>query len=267
MPGPLLNSFSNFPLTFHVVCGTSHKYAEKLHSKYGPVVRVGYNQVSLSGITELKYILSTHDFPKGPMYNAMRSMAPSIFSTTDPNLNKLRRKQMGNAYSLPSVRLYEDKVLEHGVFSLISLWDRQIASSPSREDALVNFHYGFHGMAFDIIGELGFGESFNILATGNTKIIDSVLKLSKLASLKSRVPFSNQLGRLLQDWVDGRNYVLATIRDTIEKRRQATCDSNRKDNANHVDLLQRLIDARDPLSGKPIDDESMIAEVSVLLIG
>ncbi|KAJ1890784.1 hypothetical protein LPJ81_005873, partial [Coemansia sp. IMI 209127] len=238
-----------------------------LHSKYGPVVRVGYNQVSVSGIAELKNILSTHDFPKGLMYSNVQSVAPSTFSTTDPNLNKLRRKQMGNAYSLPSVRLYEDKVLEHGAFSLVSLWDRQIASSPSKEDALVNFHYGFHGMAYDIIGILGFGESFNILATGNTKIIDSVLRFFKLAVIQAGVPSGRILALLLRDWIDGHNYVLATIRNTIKKRRQATCDSNGKIDANHMDLLQRLVDARDPVSGEPIDDGSMIAEVSVLLVG
>ncbi|KAJ2402575.1 hypothetical protein GGI23_000614 [Coemansia sp. RSA 2559] len=122
-------------------------------------------------------------------------------------------------------------------------------------------------MAYDIIGILGFGESFNILATGDTKIIDSVLKFAKLAALQSRVSFSKKLEPLLRDWVDGRNYVLATIRDTIKKRRQEICDSDLKNDANHLDLLQRLIDARDPFSGEPIDDESMIAEVSVLLVG
>ncbi|KAJ2866258.1 hypothetical protein GGI22_001320, partial [Coemansia erecta] len=174
---------------------------------------------------------------------------------------------MGNSYSLPSVRLYEDKVLEHGVLSLISLWDRQIASSFNKENALVNFHHGFHGMTYDIIGILGFGESFNILATGDTKIIDSVLKFAKLAALQSRVSFSKKLEPLLREWIDGRNYVLATIRDTIKKRKQEVCVSDLKDDAKHVDLLQKLVNARDPFSGEPIDDESLIAEVSVLLIG
>ncbi|KAJ2402576.1 hypothetical protein GGI23_000615 [Coemansia sp. RSA 2559] len=125
-------------------------------------------------------------------------------------------------------------------------------------------------MAFDIIGILGFGKSFNILATGDTKIIDGVLKLAKLASLKSRVPFNEQLGRLVRDWVDGRNYVLAVIRDTIVKRKQdnaETACTEEKSGTEHMDLLQKLVNARDPFSGEPIDDESLIAEVSVLLVG
>ncbi|KAJ2399895.1 hypothetical protein GGI23_002372 [Coemansia sp. RSA 2559] len=122
-------------------------------------------------------------------------------------------------------------------------------------------------MAYDIIGILGFGESFNILATGDTKIIDCVLQFIKLAVIQAGVPYSEYLKPLLREWIDSRNYVLATIKNTIKKRRQEICDSGLKNDAKHVDLLQRLIDARDPFTGESIDDESLIAEVSVLLVG
>ncbi|KAJ1728505.1 hypothetical protein LPJ72_005434, partial [Coemansia sp. Benny D160-2] len=181
VPGPLLNSFTNVPLNYHTLRGDYHSYTEKLHSAYGPAVRVGYNIVSISDPAELRQILATHEFPKGRMYDLMRSFCPSIFSTRDPELNKLRRRQLGNSYSLPSVRLYEDKVLKHGVLSLISQWDAQIASSPTASSALVNFYYGFHSMAFDIIGVLGFGKSFEILSSGDKTIIDCVSKSNMLS--------------------------------------------------------------------------------------
>ncbi|KAJ2512741.1 hypothetical protein H4217_006718 [Coemansia sp. RSA 1939] len=96
----------------------------------------------------------------------MRTLPGTTFTTTNPSLNKIRRRQMGNSYSLPSVRLYEDKILDHGVLSLISLWDRQIATSPDQKKTRVNFYYDFHGMAFDIIGVLGFGKNARDPFTG-----------------------------------------------------------------------------------------------------
>ncbi|KAJ2400781.1 hypothetical protein GGI23_001818, partial [Coemansia sp. RSA 2559] len=263
IPGPLLNTLTNLLLEYHIAFGTYHQYTEKLHSTYGPVVRVGYNKVSLSDPSELKRILSTHEFPKGSFYKAMEAVFPSAFSTTDPDFNKRRRRQFGNAYSLPSVRHYEDNVLKHGVLSLIALWDRQITSSQCENKALVNFHYGFHGLAFDIFGILGFGQSFEILSTGDTKMIDSVGKFVKLGAVTSSVPFGNRLEWFLGDWIDAGKYVQATIDDTIKKRRQESAEAS---SINHVDILQRLVDARDPLTDEPIDDVPLRSEILTMLL-
>ncbi|KAJ2524690.1 hypothetical protein GGI11_000628 [Coemansia sp. RSA 2049] len=271
VPGPLLNTFTNVPLNYHTLRGDYHSYTEKLHSAYGPVVRVGHNIVSISDPAELRQILATHEFPKGRMYDLMRSFCPSIFSTRDPELNKLRRRQLGNSYSLPSVRLYEDKVLKHGVLSLISQWDAQIASSPTAGSALVNFYYGFHSMAFDIIGVLGFGKSFEILSSGDKKIIDCVSKSNMLSVVRSRLPFGMQLQRLFRDLYNSRQYLIATVRDTIRRRKQENAEAmslsdSKHGNANH-DILQKFLDARDPLTGESLDTDSLESEAFVLLAG
>ncbi|KAJ2524650.1 hypothetical protein GGI11_000653 [Coemansia sp. RSA 2049] len=244
---------------------------EKLHSAYGPAVRVGHNIVSISDPAELRQILATHEFPKGRMYDLMRSFCPSIFSTRDPDLNKLRRRQLGNSYSLPSVRLYEDKVLKHGVLSLINQWDSQIASSPTANSALVNFYYGFHSMAFDIIGVLGFGKSFEILSSGDKKIIDCVSKSNMLSVVRSRLPFGMQLQRLFRDLYNSRQYLIATVRNTIKRRKQENAEAmslsdSKHGNANH-DILQKFLDARDPLTGESLDTDSLESEAFVLLAG
>ncbi|KAJ1766883.1 hypothetical protein IW140_006038 [Coemansia sp. RSA 1813] len=66
---------------------------------------------------------------------------------------------------------------------------------------------------------------------------------------------------------------LATAKylDALKKRKKENAESanigGNDGGSNHVDLLQRLVNARDPLTGEPIDNESLMAEISVLLIG
>ncbi|KAJ2763158.1 hypothetical protein H4S06_000253 [Coemansia sp. BCRC 34490] len=269
VPGPLLNSFTNLPLMLNIIFGRYHRYTEELHAKYGPIVRVGYNKVSVSDPAELKRILSTHDFRKGEIYKTMRTLPGTTFTTTNPSLNKIRRRQMGNSYSLPSVRLYEDKILDHGVLSLISLWDRQIATSPDQKKTRVNFYYDFHGMAFDIIGVLGFGKSFNILATGDRKMVECTGKTVSLGAFRASAPFGGTLEKIFRDWIVARKYLRTTAEKTIFQRKQENAESlraNKPGAAKHVDILQRLIDARDPFTGKPIEEVALKAEVLLMVI-
>ncbi|KAJ1766882.1 hypothetical protein IW140_006039 [Coemansia sp. RSA 1813] len=258
VPGPFLNTFTSLLLNYHIVRGTYHTHVQKLHDSYGEIVRIGYSQVSISNPTELKRILSTHSFRKGSDYETVRFLPPSIFTTTDPELNKTRRRQLGNSYSLPSVRLYEDKILQHGVISLMTLWDSQIASSPSQDKTLVNFHYCFHGMAFDIIGMLGFGNSFNILSTGDMTMVYLARKTIVYGILNSIVPFSDHLYWLLGDYIKARDMLVKYSRDTVLSRKSAT-------EGTHVDILQRLVNAYDPLTKKGLDQDSLTTEVFFML--
>ncbi|KAJ2496609.1 hypothetical protein GGH96_005713 [Coemansia sp. RSA 1972] len=127
---------------------TACSYTTELHAKYGEVVRVGYNQISVSNVDELRRILSSHKYPKSAHFERGLSLPPSVFSTSDPELNKMRRRQMGPMYSMPTVRLLEDSVIETGALSLMAEWDKQVGQNT------VNYFYGFHGVAVDIIGLL-----------------------------------------------------------------------------------------------------------------
>ncbi|KAJ1728507.1 hypothetical protein LPJ72_005436 [Coemansia sp. Benny D160-2] len=269
VPGPALNSFTNIPLKYSIARGQYHAYALRLHAVYGEVVRVGYNQVSVSSLAELRRILSTHDFRKGASYDKVRVLPPSTLSATDPAVNKTRRRQIGNTYALQSVRLYEDAILEHGVVALMRSWDSAVDGSLSKDGqkdgrALVNFYYDFHAMAFDVIGELGFGKSFGIVASGNTRLIDSAYKTLTLGVLKATLPFGGRIQRLFRNLSQARDYTVRCAESAIERRRADIASSSSKHS--HDDILQRLIDARDPLTGEPIDAGSLTAEISLMLL-
>ncbi|KAI9503437.1 cytochrome P450 [Coemansia spiralis] len=269
IPGPFLSSFTNLPLIYHIARGQYHRYTQALHDRYGDVVRIGYNKVSVSNLVELKQILSTHSFRKGVGYKKIRVLPRSTFSTTNPGFNKTRRRQLGSTYSLSMIRTYENNILEHGAFSLIRSWDACLANGKrkGRSEALVNFYYGFHAIAFDIIGVLGFGKSFDILATGNTRIIDAVHKSLAIGILKGNLPFGDQLQWLFRDMAREREFMISTAQAAITERQSQKSGACKIDGKGcGLDILQHLVDARDPLTGELIDNESLVSEIVLMLI-
>ncbi|KAJ2059754.1 hypothetical protein GGI08_003176 [Coemansia sp. S2] len=135
---------------------------------------------------------------------------------------------------MSSIRSLEDLILEHGVLSLIKMWDKALEESPTANHVTDNYHYGFHGMSFDIIGILGFGQSFNVLSQGDTTMTDAFHKMLILLAMFGRLPI---------------------FRPFIAENGKPP----------RVDLLQKIMDAKDPMTGQAIDMPSLVSETALLL--
>ncbi|KAJ1926235.1 hypothetical protein EC988_010316, partial [Linderina pennispora] len=88
IPGPFLNKLSNLPLRYHTMTGSYHAYTTQLHTKYGEVVRIGADFISLSNTSDTRLVLATHGFRKGPIYTTGLLLEENSFATTNPELNK-----------------------------------------------------------------------------------------------------------------------------------------------------------------------------------
>ncbi|KAJ2334190.1 hypothetical protein GGI00_001969, partial [Coemansia sp. RSA 2681] len=275
VPGPLLNSFTNIPLFYSIIRGTYYQYSIRLHAQYGELVRIGCDHVSLSSASELRRILATHSFRKGANYERSLFLMPTTFSTTDPELNRIRRRQLGSLYSMPSIRSMEDLILEHGVLSLIKSWDKALVAAAGGSAATppppplpnssvtVNYHYGFHGIGFDVIGILGFGQSFNVLSQGDTTMTDAVHKMLSLLAMTGRLPIIRRMRWAFPSLFGAKDYITTIVTRAIETRKALVEETGKPP---RIDLLQKLIDARDPASGQVIDMPSLISETALLLV-
>ncbi|ORX64493.1 cytochrome P450 [Linderina pennispora] len=155
IPGPFLNKISNLPLNYQLIRGQFHTYSVKLHAD----------------TSDTRMVLATHAFRKGRMYR--RSAATDVtqhVTTTLPEVNKARRRMLGDAFAAHTMRAVENLVVDAGASALITAWDSEIAKQG--QVARVNYYYAFHRMAVDVIGAVAFGSSFNILKTRNADIID-----------------------------------------------------------------------------------------------
>jgi hypothetical protein len=62
IPGPKLAIFSNVWQAIHVRNGLARELAKSLHKKYGPVVRIGPNEVWFDSIDAFKTIYSKYPY-------------------------------------------------------------------------------------------------------------------------------------------------------------------------------------------------------------
>ncbi|KAJ2705278.1 hypothetical protein H4R19_005141, partial [Coemansia spiralis] len=264
VPGPLICRFTNALVYYYVFRGKFHEFTTRLHAQYGEVVRIGYNQVSLANPSELRRILATHNFRKSKVIERGIIMASSTFSTSDPAVNKQRRRQLGPAYSISALRALEDTVIEHGAQALVRSWDRRIEQAQAAGAvAEVNYYYGFHGIAFDIIGVLGLGRSFGMAADGNTRIVDAVRQHMKLVIMSGQLSVVGQWRWLMPTHHAARDYVISVAKDAIARRRSEMSDKGKPPSA---DILQKIIDAHDPETGERLSGPSLTVEVMLTLI-
>ncbi|KAJ2470695.1 hypothetical protein EV174_006073, partial [Coemansia sp. RSA 2320] len=198
------------------------------------------------------------------MYEINSDTKSTILSTSDPELYKIRRRQLGNVYSMPTMRMMEDIILENGVLSIIKLWDAElVAAPPNQASVAVNYHYGFHGMGYDVVGALGFGQSFNVLSQGDKTVTDAIHRALTLKILKGSIPFFPRMRWLFPSLYEARSYLANTGINVIKKRRDEIKATGKPP---RIDILQKLIDAHDPETGEVLDEGSLLAEVFLLLI-
>jgi hypothetical protein len=84
-PGPFFASISNFWKVQTVLPHNFHREILRCHETYGPIVRIGPNDLSFSTPDAIApiYKSSGRLMPKGDFYNAFVALRPTIFSLVD----------------------------------------------------------------------------------------------------------------------------------------------------------------------------------------
>jgi cytochrome P450 len=158
---PILWTTTRIPHTYHLVRGTlSFKEAE-LHQKYGAVVRIGANELSYiredawkdicghrPGNAELIEDMSVITPPPGTAYG--------ILTTPSTKDHARMRRNLNHRFSDKALRDQEPQIMKY----VELLIDRVRNHS---KDGPIDMARWYNFTTFDIIGELFFGESFNML--------------------------------------------------------------------------------------------------------
>jgi hypothetical protein len=87
-----------------------HRTAIQLHSKYGKVVRIAPNEVSVGDPEAVKIIYGAQSkFPKGKWYSSLQEKEDfNLLGQMDLHKNRQGRQQIGPVYSLKSIRETEE---------------------------------------------------------------------------------------------------------------------------------------------------------------
>jgi cytochrome P450 len=155
-PGPFLARITGFWRTYQYAQGNWHEDILKIHKKYGRVVRIAPNELAIVDESAMKALYGHGTKAlKTKWYSVwdVPDTAPQLFSELDKTNHAFLRKRLSNAYSMSSIMKYETYV--QGCLDL--LWSR-LSRRADGSSTVVNMSHWTNALAFDVIGELGYGE-------------------------------------------------------------------------------------------------------------
>ncbi|RKP05464.1 cytochrome P450 [Thamnocephalis sphaerospora] len=164
VPGPWYCAISAIFYKRHTKKGTQLEWIQGLHEIYGPVVRIAPRTVNVCDVDAAYIIHSSHKFVKGQSYAAFNfTGVPNIFSTSDPDVAKTRRKLVLPMFTRSAINEMDEMVMLAGIRPLLLLLEKR-AESGSTADLYKLFHY----MTFNVIGDIVFGRNFGLLKDGTS---------------------------------------------------------------------------------------------------
>ncbi|KAH7913197.1 cytochrome P450 [Hygrophoropsis aurantiaca] len=160
-PGPLLCKVSKFWMAWVSSDGKQHQYYCKLHKKYGDVVRIGPNELSLRTVDAIQPLMGTTGLPKGPHWDGRMAEQTSIralISVRDPVEHMRRRKPWNRAFSSAALKGYEE---------ILSKRAQQFVTALEQQDLPVNLAQWINHFTFDFMSDMAFGGGSEMLRDGD----------------------------------------------------------------------------------------------------
>ncbi|PWN17756.1 cytochrome P450 [Microstroma glucosiphilum] len=178
LPGPWCAKTSMWAWVPMERFGTRAKVLDRLHQQYGCVVRIGPNCVSINDGKLLPLVYGATSV-RGPLYQVV-SLGPGSYSLqSEPTRagHAARRRQWDPAFSVASLREYQSTVAEktRELMDLVTSDIKSAFSGTSRacrnEYAVLDVNKYLGWYAFDLMGELGWGRSFDLLHSESNRIM------------------------------------------------------------------------------------------------
>lgn len=167
--GPRSWSATRLPFIWALLRGTIVHDFERLHRRYGPVVRTAPDEVSISDGAGWTDVYSANSpFLKDPTWWKSQPGHPdSLLSAINPDKHAIMRKALSPGFTPRALRAQEP-LLQKYVNLLVQRLHERVKKAGTGDGGKekgveINMTPWFNYITFDIFGELGFGESFECL--------------------------------------------------------------------------------------------------------
>jgi cytochrome P450 len=240
-PGPRLWAISNIPYTRVFLSGKGHYKMRQLHQKYGPIVRIGPNDLSVNhpdGMKDLRGHRKTGTGENSKDPSLVQLNADNIIGADRQNHQRYRRA-VAHGFSnqsmmdqQPIISGYVDKFIE-GLHEVCADGDKPL-----------DIAAWFNSATFDIIGDLAFGEPFGCLDEKKLHpwvrlIFEGVYNLSILTCL-SRSPWLYKLVMFVMPQGSTRKWTEHKEMSREKVRRRLASKEDRPD---FIDAMMRRTEA------------------------
>ncbi|KFY83897.1 hypothetical protein V500_09804 [Pseudogymnoascus sp. VKM F-4518 (FW-2643)] len=162
VPGPFWASITHFYIVkYNLFSERSQFYlqVEKLHLKYGPVVRISPDEIHLAdpeNYEKLHYIGSKAP-SKAPYFYDAFGLKTAAFGTTSNEIHRVRRAAISPAFSRKAVLELESIVQEKSTKLNSRIKDLLDEGKP------VDLHHGFRALSVDIVTDYSFDNDYKQL--------------------------------------------------------------------------------------------------------
>ncbi|KAH8787823.1 cytochrome P450 [Diaporthe sp. PMI_573] len=196
IPGPFLASLTNIPRTYWVWKRHAHETHISLHRKYGKLVRIGPNMVSVSNALEVDQIYKTRDpLIKSDFYPVILPMSkgkllPGLFATKDESLHRMLKKPIAGVYSMSNLASFEPLVDSTIKTFLGELRTRFVDPRKS-----CDWGTWLQYFAFDVVGEITFSTRLGFLEsdTDVEGIMNEIWKWFEYVAVVGQIPWVDRL--------------------------------------------------------------------------
>ena len=139
---------------------------QKIHEKYGEIVRIAPDELSFATAqawTDIFLIRSgAPPFPKSSiLFKAPPGQVDSMLSTRDPVVHARMRKLLASAFTEQALNVQESTVQYYTDLLVTRL--KESTSTLAGKEIIADMRDWFYFYTFDITGDLGLGESFGCL--------------------------------------------------------------------------------------------------------
>ncbi|KAI5860389.1 putative cytochrome P450 [Durotheca rogersii] len=186
IPGPWYTKWTTAVLKYNMIKGRRPKWVHSLHEKYGPLVRIGPAEVSVQDPEAVQQMYAIKgEFLKGRFYkDLLPGEFENVFSTADVDYHRRLRRLLAAEFSESGLAVHRP-----AVDAKVQLTIQRMAEE-MEERGVVDVYRWFLYMATDVIGELSFGSSFQMLETKEENQYIRDLKLVGFAGgVRSTFPF------------------------------------------------------------------------------
>ncbi|KAI9197144.1 cytochrome P450 [Polychytrium aggregatum] len=229
-----------------------------LHQRYGPIVLLNNSTISVSDTQLHSYIAFDLDLPKAEIYKLLNIYPEvySIFSAIDKSYHRMLRRTLSPAFGARSLRMQEP-LIEDCLTNFLQSVARS-CTGPKLE-ATVDIWATIRLFTLDVTGLTAFGTEFNMIRNGQHRLPSTINSIFLFRSVKAVFPFIEYLPFL--PIVQKRNEDVQYLEDFVF----ALIRERKSGAVNRSDLLQFIVDAVDPDTGKGLTDKEIFSSVTALL--
>jgi cytochrome P450 len=276
-PGPFWAKLTDGYSVYHALKGDRHIDFYKLHQRYGDFVRYGPSRLSINNVEGLKdiYAYANANLRKGSYYEAVvdsHTGAYNSFSERDRGVHAFKRKLLAQSLNDRAVALYEQLVqVQIRRFEDIALRGHEATKGNAAIENEKSLGWGapfdisewFDYLSFDIMGNLVFSKTFDMLGSTKERYLQRLLKVTTARTLTVGVCDALRILHadviLLPIFIQFRKFITFCDEQANERVERHRRGDKRQD------IFKHLVEARESETGRGLTMPELWSE-SILLV-